>query len=123
MIYILFVFLLVLFVLCYFFSGKDLFAPAVIQLLTFAGSVFMCILFMWSMNAFHEFHWETIIIIASAMSLTSVIGISTHRLFQNFEHRGYTEDTKIISPISAMVSLLTVVVILLTIGWLFMEIH
>ena len=68
-------------------GGKDFFAPATIQILTFVGSVFMCIYFMWSMDALHEFHWETIIIIITAMGLTSLIGITVHSSFKKIAVR------------------------------------
>lgn len=123
MIYILLTFLLVFFVSCYLFSGKDFFAPATIQILTFAGSFFMCIYFMFSMDAVHEFHWETIIIIVSAMGLTSLIGIAVHSLFKKIAIKAHTPESVAISPISGSILVLLVGVILFTIMWLLLEIR
>ena len=123
MIYILFTFLLVLFVSCYLFSGKDFFAPATIQILTFAGSFFMCIYFMLSMNAVHEFHWKTIIIIITAMGLTSLIGVAVHSLFKRIAIKAHTPGSVALSPISGSILALFVGVILFTIMWLLLEIR
>lgn len=123
MIYILLTFLLVFFVSCYLFSGKDFFAPATIQILTFAGSFFMCIYFMLSMDAVHEFHWETIIIIITAMGLTSLIGIAVHSLFKKIAIKAHTTESVALSPISGSMLVLSVGVILVTVMWLLLEIR
>lgn len=123
MIYTLFFSLVLLFSICYLFSGRDIFAPATIQILTFAGSVFMCIYFMWSMNAPYVFHWNTIVIIMSAMILTAVIGIVVHHFFLRIEIREHTSDSVNVSPISSVVSIFFLGVIFLTIGWLLIEIR
>lgn len=123
MIYVLLVSLLVVFVLCYFFSGKDFFTPATVQILTFWGSVIMCIYFMWSMDALYDFHWETIVIVALAMGITAAIGIAVHYLFKKIEIQAHMPESVALSPISGSILVLFVGVILFTIMWLLMEIR
>ena len=116
--------LLAIFLWCSFtFGGKDFFSPATVQILTFFGSVMMCIYFMWSMDALHEFHWETIVIIVSAMGITVAIGIAVHYLLERIEIQAYTPESVALSPISGLILVLFVGIILFTIIWLLLEIR
>lgn len=123
MIYILFISLIVLFMMSYALSGRDFFAPSTVQLLTFAGTVFMCIFFMWSMNAPYEFHWKTIGIIMSAMALTTVLGIAVHHLFRKIKIHSLTSKSAYATPISPMICFLCIGVIICTIIWQLAEIR
>ena len=123
MIYFLLFILIILFGISYCFTGKDIFAPSTVQLLTFAGTVFMCLYFMWSMNAFYIFHWITICAIVSAMMLTTALGIAVHIIFNKVEIRPHTPETVPISPIKGMVSFFITGILLITIGWLLQEIR
>lgn len=123
MIYLLLISLVVLFLFCYLFSGKDFFAPAAVQLLTFVGSVLMCIYFMWSMDAPYEFHWATIEIIALTMAMTGIIGIVVHHLFSKIKIQAHTPESVDISPISSGVSILFVGIIFFTMIWILAELR
>lgn len=122
MIYLLLFILIILFCISYFFTGKDFFAPSTVQILTFAGTVFMCIYFMWSIEAPHEFHWITIGVIVSAMAWTTVWGIVIHTLFRKVEIQPHTPETILVSPITETVSFLVIGFLLFTIAWLLSEI-
>ena len=123
MIYLLFVSLLVLFVLCYLFSGRDFFTPATVQILTFVGAVFMCIYFMRSLDCPHDFQWETIGMIVGTMAMSAIIGISIHWLFSKIDIRTHTAESVEVSPISNVVSFLALGILLFTIFWLLIEIR
>lgn len=123
MIYILFLFLLVLFVVSYTLSGKDFFAPATIQILSFAGSVMMCIIFMWSMDAPYSFHWGTIAIVLVTMSMTTLIGIAVHNAFGKIRIQTHTPESVKISPISNTVTFFILGLVFFTIVWLLKEIR
>lgn len=123
MIYVLFGSLLLVFILCYFFSGKDFFAPATVQILTFLGAVFMCIYFMWSMDCPHDFQWITIGMIMTAMLMSAVIGIIVHHLFSRIEIKSHSLERVDISPIPNAVSIFVITIIIGTIFWLLNEIR
>lgn len=123
MIYFLFVSLVVVFILCYFFSGRDFFAPSTVQVLTFLGAVFMCIYFMWSLDCPHDFQWKTIGIIVGAMVMSAIIGIVVHRLFSKVDIKPYTLESVEIYPISNIVSFFVLGILFFVIFWLLIEIR
>ncbi len=123
MIYLLFILLIVMLILSYVFSGRDFFAPATVQILTFAGSVFMCIYFMWSLDCLYDFHWETIGMVAAAMVISLVIGIIIHQLFSKKEISEHTPESVSISPISKVMNLAVMGFTFLTVAWLLLEIR
>lgn len=123
MIYVLFAILVVLFMLSYYFSGRDFFTPSTVQILTFAGATFMCIYFMWSLDCPHDFQWKTIGLIACTMAMSVVVGIIVHRVFLRVDITPYSSDSMDISPVSITVSIITLGVILFTILWLLAEIR
>lgn len=123
MIYILLISLIVLFVLSHLFSGKDILAPATIQILTFAGSTFFCIFFMISMGDFYTFHWETIGLVSATMALSAVTGICVHAIFNKIEVQEYTQEDTALSPISTFANIVAIAFIIITIYWLLMEIR
>lgn len=57
MINLLFVSLIFMLIYSYVLSGRDFFAPATVQILTFAATVFTCIYFMRSMDCPYDFGW------------------------------------------------------------------
>lgn len=122
MIYILLITLIVLFFLSYLFSGKDFFAPATVQILTFAGSAFLCIYFMLSMDAPHSFHWNTIIMVICSMTLSMVIGVAVHRIYARVEITPQDRDSEKISPISNFVNIFVIGFIIITILWTLIEV-
>lgn len=123
MIYLLLIVLITLFFLSYLLSGKDLFAPATMQILTFTGSAFLCIYFMFSMDAPHSFHWDTILMVMCAMALSMAIGVVVHWIFSRVEITPYDEDSISISPISGSINCLIIVVVSVTIVWLLIEVR
>lgn len=121
MIYTLLISMIILFFLCYLFSGRDLFAPATIQILTFAGATFLCIYFMISMGDFYTFHWKTIGLIAATMALSAVIGIYVHTVFKRIKVRAYSRFVEI-HPISNIANLMVLAVACIAIFWALKEI-
>lgn len=123
MIYILFIVLLSLFVLSYFFTGRDFFAPSTVQVLTFAGAVFMCIYFMWAMNCPHDFQEETIGLVLAAMLLSTIIGVIAHWLFSKIKIRPASCKGEDISPVYNAVSCAVAAIVIITIFWMLIEIR
>ncbi len=123
MIYLLLIVLITLFFLSYLLSGKDLFAPATVQILTFTGSAFLCVYFMFSMDAPHTFHWDTILMIMCAMALSMTIGAVIHWIYSRVEITPYDEESISISPISGFVNCFIIGVVSVTIVWLLTEVR
>ena len=123
MIYILLISLMILFYLSYLFSGKDLLAPATIQIISFTGAVFFCIYFMISVGEFYTFHWETIGLISATMAISAVIGICIHTVFNKVEVKEYVQENVAISPISPFANIIVILFMLITIFGLLMEIR
>lgn len=123
MIYFLFTSVAIMFIVSYYLDGRDFFAPSTMQILTFAGSIFMCIYFMLSMNCPHEFHWKTIILILTAMALSMMLGIGIHFMLTRIKVCAHTPESVRISPISNWASLAVLSIIVISIIWLLVEIR
>lgn len=123
MIYVLLGLLAVFLWISFIFGGKDFFSPSTVQILTFFGSVMMCIYFMWSMDCHHSFTMKTISMIAGAMTMSVIIGIVVHRLFFKVDIKPHTLESVEISPISNIASIFILGIIIFTIFWQLMEIR
>lgn len=123
MIYILFGSLVVLFLLCYLFSGRDFFAPSTVQILTFIGAVFMCIYFMWSLDCPHAFQQETIFMIMGTMAMSTVIGACVHKIFMKIEIKSHNPESVNVSPISNTLTFLVFCILVITVFWTLIEVR
>lgn len=123
MINLLFVSLIFMLIYSYVLSGRDFFAPATVQILTFAATVFTCIYFMRSMDCPYDFHWVTIGLIIAAMLMSLVIGIIAHQLFLRAGMEEHTKETVDISPIPIGIHFVVIGFIIITVIWLLSEIR
>lgn len=123
MIYVLFVSLVFLFILCYLFSGRDFFAPSTVQILTFVGATLMCIYFMGSLNCPHDFQWETVGIIIGTMAVSTAAGITVHRIFMKINIKSHTPESVNVSPISNTMSFFVMCILIITIFWTLLEVR
>lgn len=121
MIWLLLMFLLFLLTLSYRYAGKDFFAPATVQILSFSFSVAMGIYWMWSIDVWHDFHWETMVIIASVLSVSAAIGIIVHRVLTR-TRIGQDNDYENSSPISKLALILLGCFVIAVVCWELTEI-
>lgn len=117
MLYIFLIALFLIFWFSYVFTGRDFFNPITVQIMGFVFSAAMCVAFMWSLNVDYQFHWNTIILIVSALALSALIGVVTHFAFEQIKIPACSLDTERITPISTIGHLIVLPIVIFTILW------
>ena len=123
MVYILTGSLVILFFISYFLGGQDFFAPMTIQVMSFIFSGVMCIYYMHSFDAPYKFHWETITIIISCLTLSVGIGIWIHHLLNKINIHSYTQAEIKVSPIPNTISIIILILVILIAIWEALEVR
>lgn len=123
MVYVLTGSVFILFSASYFLNGRDFFAPMTVQVMSFVFSGLMCIYFMHSFDAPYRFHWNSIAIVISCLTLSVLIGILIHQLFNKLKIRPYTQSEIDVSPISNSINIAMLAFVILIALWEAIEVR
>ncbi len=119
--YLLLLGLVILFLVSYYFSGRDFFAPMTLQVMTFIFAAMMLIYLMANMN--YRLHGFTVWMILSCLAVSVFIGIAIHGIFAKIRIQPVSADTQKATPIPTVVLMGCILFILATIAWQFSEVR
>lgn len=121
--YLLLFLLFILFIMSYYFSGKDFFAPATVQVIVFAFAALMSIILVDELSIDYTFHLNTVLLITSSMALSVLIGAVIHDVFIRIKVRQPSQRSQRAVPISGPKSILPLVIIAVTIMLMVLQIY
>lgn len=113
--YILFVLLILMFLFSYYFTGKDILSPMTAQIIIFSFVSLMCIYMLTIVD--YKLHESTVIIIASNLFISAVVGVVIHHFFIKVHVKRGTQLDKEASPISNKVHLCVIIYIITMLFW------
>ncbi len=123
MLYLLLGLLVLLFFFSYYFGGKDFFAPMTVQVIGFIFATIACAYYLYSNALTYEFHLNTVLLVASCLAMSVVIGIIAHQMFLKIRIPAFSVESQKITPISGGTNLLVILLLLFTMFWMLAEIR
>lgn len=96
--YILFAAFLLLFIISYYFAGKDVFSPMTVQMITFLFSSLMCVYMLPRYD--YQLHGQTVALYISNLLISVLVGIVVHQAYSKVYIRRAVYSEQEVTPIS-----------------------